>query len=86
MTLPIWEYKICDCVAKITDVGGIFRDQEGYWILNIDGESMGLQEGLEKLGNKGWELAGIQTVRSEDHNRPHHHSYPKSFYVFKRPI
>ena len=85
MGLPFWEYKICDCVAKITDRGGLFRDKEGYWVLQVDGESFGLQEGLEKLGNKGWELAGIQTVRSEDHQLPHDRTYPKSFYVFKRP-
>ena len=77
MTLPIWEYKICDCTAKITDPGGFLREKEGYWIINIDGEVFGLQEGLEKLGSKGWELAGIQTVRSEDHNRPHDNTYPK---------
>lgn len=86
MSLPIWEYKICDCAAQITKRGGLFREQKGFWTLDIDGETTGLQEGLERLGQKGWELAGIQTVRTEDHDRPHQIGYPKSFYVFKRPI
>ena len=74
MMLPTWEYKIC-LIQYHKTAPELFN-----WQLTIDGKKFGLEAGLEKLGSKGWELAGIQTARTEGFN------FPKSYYVFKRPM
>ena len=87
MSLLRWEYKICDCKVKVTDDGGLFGGPEGFWVLLIDEEEVELTKALANLGNKGWELAGIQTVSTElYHNRITEDQFPESFYVFKRSL
>jgi hypothetical protein len=87
MTLSKWEYKICACQVKITHQSFFdSRKTEGYWTLDIDGVNYSLDDGLAKLGEKGWELAGVQTVRSGDWYKQGRLLVPESYYVFKRPF
>ncbi|MHB1354459.1 MAG: hypothetical protein ACYCZF_00625 [Anaerolineae bacterium] len=81
-----WEYRVCTCQFEITSEGGIFREDEGFWILSLD-EDVPLADGLRRLGAEGYELVGIQTASLRDNGGAGTSWYaPGSIYVFKRPL
>jgi hypothetical protein len=80
-----WQYRVCTCQFEITAVGGIFRADEGYWTLTLD-EELPLADGLQQLGEEGYELAGIQSTYLRDNGGAGTSWYsPSSIYIFKRP-
>ncbi|MEM7802050.1 MAG: hypothetical protein AAF633_22845 [Chloroflexota bacterium] len=86
MAFQQWEYKICIAETK-SEFKGIFKGWASPVYLTIDDEDFHVVEGLEKLGLKGWELAGVQTVTSQlTGSTTMMGEHPISFYVFKRPI
>ena len=80
-----WQYRICACQFKSTAVGGIFRADEGYWIMTLDKE-LTLANGLQQMGDEGYELAGIQAINMRDNGGAGNSWYaPSYYYIFKRP-
>ena len=91
MTLGIWEYKTCESKAIIdkTDKRA-WQMGEIVWVITIDGEDVPRDEGLERLGAKGWELVAVQMLQTMDwftegDSQASRSAFPKSLYVFKRP-
>ena len=63
---------------------------EIVWVITIDGEDVPRDEGLERLGAKGWELVAVQMLQTMDwftegDSQASRSAFPKSLYVFKRP-
>ena len=88
MGLPFWEYKICTARLKVTNkrtFSAGFRTI-GHWTLIINEMEYGLEEGLAKMGEKGWELAGVQNTKEGLAEGSAEEKYPESLYIFKRPI
>ncbi|MEM9776262.1 MAG: hypothetical protein AAF902_16920 [Chloroflexota bacterium] len=92
MSLNIWEYKTCECKA-ISDKTDKRAWQMGdiVWVIDIDGDEFPRDEGLQKLGNKGWEMIGTQLMQTTDwfsnsNSMASYSAFPKSLYIFKRPI
>ena len=91
MSLNIWEYKTCESKATFDKTDKkMWQVGELIWILEIDGEENPREEGLEKLGAKGWELVGVQVLQTMDwltqgNSQASHSAFPKSLYIFKRP-
>ena len=57
-----WTYQTATCWFKITKRPGIFGTggkEEGYWTIQLDRE-YALLDGLNTMGEKGYELAAIQ--------------------------
>ena len=92
MTLPFWEYKTCESKATNDKTDKkMWQMGEIIWILNIDGEEVLRDEGLQKLGAKGWELVAVQVLQTMDwfaqsNSQATHSAFPKSLYIFKRPV
>ena len=81
-----WQYRVCACQFKITKAGGIFHADEGYWTLTLDSE-LSLVNGLQQMGDEGYELAGIQVTNLRDSGGANKPWYaPSYFYVFKKPL
>lgn len=92
MTLPIWEYKTCESKAANDKTDKkMWQMGEIVWTLDIDGEEISRDEGLQKLGAKGWELVAVQVLQTMDWfsqggSQATHSAFPKSLYIFKRPV
>ncbi len=92
MTLQIWEYKTCESKASVdkTDKRA-WQMGDIVWVMTVDGEEMPRDEGLEKLGAKGWELVSVQIIQTMDwfsstgDSQASYSAFPKSLYIFKRP-
>jgi hypothetical protein len=80
-----WTYQVAHCKFKETRRRGLLREErEGHWILMLDGEYT-LAEGLNHMGDLGYELVGIQLAILETGGSRHGQYGPDSIYVFKRP-
>ena len=78
--MDTWEYKVISCTYQYLESSTLFKTK-GAWFLTIDKQAYRLTEGLNLLGQEGWQLAGIQ-AREMEHGRSSRR--PDSYYVFKR--
>jgi hypothetical protein len=60
-------------------------DTEGYWAILVDKEYR-LQEGLDMIGDMGFELVGIQPTSLMHGGEAAGWYHPSYLYIFKRPI
>jgi hypothetical protein len=59
-----WEYLVASVAWETTKDGGVFHKSEGRWALYIyDGKPSGVLEGLNQLGEEGWELVAANTAQ-----------------------
>lgn len=82
-----WEYRDVGCWYVVTKpkplLGG---SEEGYWRLDV--EDCALEEGLNLMGQDGWELVTVQPSKWP-HGGGMTQTYwdrPTYRYIFKRPI
>jgi hypothetical protein len=87
MSVPrTWRYQVAHCQFKETRKAGLLSGvSEGQWVLVLDREYP-LAEGLNRMGDLGYELAGIQLAILETGGRAAGPYAPASIYVFKRPV
>ena len=90
MSLEIWEYKTCESKAVVDKTEKrAWQMGDIVWVLTIDGEDVPRDEGLERLGAKGWELVAVQMIQTMDwftqgDSQASRSAFPKSLYIFKR--
>lgn len=83
-----WKYYAAYCSFKETKksswlLGG---GREGYWALSIDKE-FSLSDGLNHMGDLGYELVGIQMTDMLSGGGEVSSWYtPGCFYIFKKPV
>lgn len=78
--LAKWEYATYRCY--VTDIDpGIFREHLDF-VIEIEGTEYQLDDGLNILGEDGWELVAVQQV-SERGNVGGYLNYR---HIFKRPL
>jgi len=74
-----WGYYVGFCWFELT--GPILSlSGEGVWRMDLD-KQFTLHEGLNYMGEKGYELVGIQLVQES-----YRGSKPCYFYIFKKPL
>lgn len=81
-----WKYYAAYCSFKETKKAGLLGGQrDGYWALQLDKE-FGLADGLNHMGELGYELVGIQATDMRNGGEVMAWYYPRCFYIFKTPI
>ncbi len=81
-----WKYYAAYCTFKETKAPGVLGGaREGFWMLKLDKEFT-LADGLNHMGDLGYELVGIQTTSTLAGGGSPHWFEPSFFYIFKKPI
>jgi len=81
-----WKYYAGYCGYKITKKAGLLGGQEeGYLILALDKEFT-LADGLNHMGELGYELVGIQATDMRNGGDVMGWYKPSYFYIFKKPL
>lgn len=75
-----WEYRIASSYLKDMTPAGTYRIPEFIWRLRVSGEDYTLEEGLDMLGQQGWELVTVQQERQ----RAESGGELTFLYIFKR--
>jgi hypothetical protein len=81
-----WKYYAATCCYKETRKAGLFSgNPEGHWVLLLDQEHS-LSDGLNHMGNLGYELVGIQQEEIRYGGQIGGVYRPTYIYVFKQPL
>lgn len=82
-----WSYVTALCYFRETKSAGLMGFMgalgEGYFMLSLE-QDYSLNEGLNVMGSRGYELAGIQAAALIEGKEVGWYR-PKYLYVFKRP-
>jgi hypothetical protein len=81
----MWEYAVEYANYKVTKKGGLFGDDEGYYVLSDGHQEAPLEEGLQCVGGQGWELVAIQPWNAPVGGGAYVWLHPSYIYIFKRP-
>jgi hypothetical protein len=84
MPILTWEYYTGYSTFKVTKKGGLFTQGEGHWTLSLDKE-FSLAEGLNYMGQNGWELIATQKTWEAYGGTGGGSYYPSYLYIFKKP-
>jgi hypothetical protein len=80
-----WEHKSVYVYYKTTKKDMFGSPKEGYWVMTIDGKDFAFKDGLDAMGNGGWELAAVQQEYESYGGTSGGWHYLPHFYIFKRP-
>ncbi len=76
-----WEYLTCRCY--VADINPNPFKIVHAWVIDIDGTEYPIDEGLNYLGQDGWELVTVQQVSQQPDDFGGYLSYR---HIFKRPL
>jgi hypothetical protein len=80
-----WQYYAAFCWFKITKKGGLLSEEEGIWSLRCNGVDYGLTDGMNYLGQYGWELVAVQQQGQSYGGPVAYWQRLQYWYIFKRP-
>jgi hypothetical protein len=77
-----WQYFRAYCLVKREGMFG----RERYSVLDIDGQEYGFLEGLNLLGQQGWELVAVHQLDESSGGRFGNIRDLNYVYLFKKPL
>jgi hypothetical protein len=80
-----WQYFQAYCSYEVTKRGSLFHEEEGFWALEISGRQFSLTDGMDYMGEQGWELVAVQPTYHRYGGTGSWHYIPH-WYIFKRPL
>ncbi len=79
-----WSYYVARVTWRKRRTGAFFPDSEKKYVFQA-GDEYTLQEGLDRMGEQGYELVAVHPENLRSAGDPQEWFYPTYVYVFKRP-